>query len=316
METGEVQNLTKDAYADNNPQVSPDGKLVVYERRISGHDKLYAFPLADPARKTQLTFGPFDDTAPFFSTDGTKVYYSSDEDDDIPNLRSLDLRTGAIHQYTDVFGGTMAPAPLQDAARRPPRLHHLLQGRVQAAHARHGRADEGGRPGGAGGRRGPRRLPARRAARGGAGEQAPQADLRGALSRGPAADQRRASPRAATSSAAPRWRSPTCSATSSSPSRSCRCPRTASTTAATSTSRAASTTGCNFFDQTYFFYPYNYVLLRLLRPGPARPGDRDAALHRRAGLRRVPARHLPPARVRGRRGQGRRAVRRPAKSRR
>jgi hypothetical protein len=113
METGAVQNLTKDDYADNDPQVSPDGKLVVYERRVSGNNKIYAFPLADPSHKTQLTFGPFDDTAPIFSADGHRVYYSSDEDDDIPNLRSLDLRTGAIQQYTDVFGGTMAPAPLK-----------------------------------------------------------------------------------------------------------------------------------------------------------------------------------------------------------
>jgi hypothetical protein len=113
LETGAVSNLTNDEYADNNPQVSPDGKLVVYERRISGHAKIFAFPLEDPARKTQLTFGPFDDTAPYFSTDGKKVYYASDEDDDIPNLRGLDLQTGAIVQYTDVFGGTMAPAPLK-----------------------------------------------------------------------------------------------------------------------------------------------------------------------------------------------------------
>ena len=112
LETGEVTNLTKDEYADNNPQVSPDGKLVVYERRISGHWKIYAFPLADPSKKTQLTFGPFDDQAPYFSSDGKKIYYASDEDDDIANLRSLDLQTGAIAQYTDVFGGTMAPAPL------------------------------------------------------------------------------------------------------------------------------------------------------------------------------------------------------------
>lgn len=111
--TGTVTNLTQDEYADNNPQISPDGRIVVYERRISGHSKIYAFPLAEPSRKTQLTFGPFDDQAPYFSSDGTKVYYASDEDDDIPNLRSLDLETGAIAQYTDVFGGTMAPAPLK-----------------------------------------------------------------------------------------------------------------------------------------------------------------------------------------------------------
>jgi hypothetical protein len=113
MQTGAVVNLTNDSYADNDPQVSPDGKLVVYERRISGHAKLYAFPLADPSKKTQLTFGAFDDTGPYFSSDGSKVFYSSGEDDDIPNLRSLDLQSGAVAQYTDVFGGTMAPAPLR-----------------------------------------------------------------------------------------------------------------------------------------------------------------------------------------------------------
>jgi hypothetical protein len=113
METGEVTNLTRDDYYDNNPQISPDGKLVVYERNISGNRKIYAFPLEDPSRKTQLTFGPFDDAAPHFSPDGKTVYYSSDEDNDIFNLRGLDLETGAIAQYTDVFGGAMAPAPVR-----------------------------------------------------------------------------------------------------------------------------------------------------------------------------------------------------------
>jgi len=112
METGELTNLTADEFADSDPQVSPDGRLVVYSRRISGHDKVYSFPLDDPSRKTQLTFGPFDDNAPVFSPDGTRVYYSSTEDDDIPNVRSLDLQTGVIQQYTDVLGGNMAPAPL------------------------------------------------------------------------------------------------------------------------------------------------------------------------------------------------------------
>jgi hypothetical protein len=38
--------------------------VVVYTRRVSGHDKIYTFPLADPSRKTQLTFGPYDDPPP------------------------------------------------------------------------------------------------------------------------------------------------------------------------------------------------------------------------------------------------------------
>jgi hypothetical protein len=113
LETGATKNLTNDAFYDSDPQVSPDGTTVVYTRRISGHDKVYVFPLADPSKKTQLTFGTHDDDAPVFAPDGKSLFYSSNEDDDIFNLRNLDLRTGVIKQYTDTLGGTMAPAILQ-----------------------------------------------------------------------------------------------------------------------------------------------------------------------------------------------------------
>jgi hypothetical protein len=112
LQTGATQNLTDDPFHDSNPQISPDGKTVVYARRISGHDKIYVFPLADPKRRTQLTFGAHHDTAPTFSPDGNTIYYSSTEDDEIYNLRSLDLKTGVIRQYTDALGGNMAPAVL------------------------------------------------------------------------------------------------------------------------------------------------------------------------------------------------------------
>jgi Tol biopolymer transport system component len=113
LESGESKNLTDDAFHDNDPQVSADGKLVVYIRRISGHTKVMLMALDDPSRKTQLTFGAHSDAAPTFSTDGNLVYFSSMEDDDIPNVRSLDLRTGAIRQYTDALGGNVAPAVLR-----------------------------------------------------------------------------------------------------------------------------------------------------------------------------------------------------------
>jgi WD40 repeat protein len=112
METGETKNLTGDAFYDSNPQVSPDGKLVAYTRRISGHDKIHVLPLDNPAKKTQLTFGTYDDLTPIFSPDGTRIYYTSTEDDDIHNIRSIDLKTGVIRQYTDALGGTMTPAVL------------------------------------------------------------------------------------------------------------------------------------------------------------------------------------------------------------
>src|SRR5258708_38966129 len=112
LDTGRAENVTQDSFSDNNPQISPDGKFVVYDRCIAGHYKLYSFPLADPSHKTQLTFGAFDDLAPSFSRDGRKVYYSSSDDDDIPNVRSLELSTGVVRQYTDVLGGNLTPAQI------------------------------------------------------------------------------------------------------------------------------------------------------------------------------------------------------------
>ena len=120
LETEELKNLTDDPYGDGNPRVSPDGRLVAYTRRISGHSKIFLFPLDDPSRRTQLTFGPFDDDAPYFSPDGQTLYYSSTEEGDIYNLRSLDLRTGVVRQWTDVLGGNMAPIVLR--GERGPRL--------------------------------------------------------------------------------------------------------------------------------------------------------------------------------------------------
>jgi Tol biopolymer transport system component len=63
-------------------------------------------PAGRPRQKTQLTFGPYDDTAPTFSPDGKRSTTRSDEDDEIYNLRSLDLSTGVIQQYTDAWAGT------------------------------------------------------------------------------------------------------------------------------------------------------------------------------------------------------------------
>ena len=110
LASGYLENLTRDSFYDNDPQISPDGRLVAYTRRVSGHEKIFVFPLDQPDRKTQLTFGAHDDTAPYFAPDGQTLYYSSTEDDEIYNLRALDLRTGIIRQYTDALGGNMAPA--------------------------------------------------------------------------------------------------------------------------------------------------------------------------------------------------------------
>ena len=112
LDSGETKNLTQDDFYDSDPQVSPDGSLLVYSRRVSGFEKLYSLALANPARRTQLSFGTHNDVTPTFSPAGDRVYYVSDEDDDIYNLRSLDLKTGIVRQFTDALGGDLMPAVL------------------------------------------------------------------------------------------------------------------------------------------------------------------------------------------------------------
>ena len=113
LETGEYKNLTNDPFFDANPRISPDGTLVVYNRRVSGNYKVVMFPLGNPSRRIDLTYGPFADMSPYFSSDGSAVFYSSNEDDGIYNLRSIDIKTGVIRQFTNTMGGNMAPAPLK-----------------------------------------------------------------------------------------------------------------------------------------------------------------------------------------------------------
>jgi hypothetical protein len=115
LETEEIINMTRDRFADKFPMVSPDGKWLYYCRRVSGNEKIYRLNLEDSDVKEQMTFGTFDDVGPSFSADGKHLFYTSNEEDNIYNIRSLDLETGDILQYTDVLGGNFAPALVLDS---------------------------------------------------------------------------------------------------------------------------------------------------------------------------------------------------------
>ncbi len=109
------ENVTDDDFFDKFPTVTPDGEWLYYSRRISGYDKIYRLNLSDPSQKEQVTFGTHDDASPTFSDDGRVMFYTSNEDDDIFNLRSMDVETGDIIQYTDVLGGNFSPALIKNA---------------------------------------------------------------------------------------------------------------------------------------------------------------------------------------------------------
>jgi hypothetical protein len=125
LATREIANLTNDEFADSAPVFSLDGRFVVYNARISGNQKLFRIDLGT-GTKTQLSFGPHDETGAQFIDDHTLVFSSTATDPARPvepetarnghiyNIWTLDLNNGELKQYTDALGGNVSPVVLDD----------------------------------------------------------------------------------------------------------------------------------------------------------------------------------------------------------
>jgi hypothetical protein len=125
IESGDVQNLTKDEAGDFSPTWSPDGKSIVYLSRVSQNDKLFRYDL-ESGKKTQLTFGTHDDGGAQFIDLDTIVFPSTAVDpnqtipDDVSrngniyNIWTLSLKSNELRQYTDTLTGNTSPVVLRD----------------------------------------------------------------------------------------------------------------------------------------------------------------------------------------------------------
>ena len=264
----------------------PDGKLVVYERRISGHAKIYAFPLARPRRARRSSpSAPSTTRRPSSRPTARRSTTPRTRTTTSPTCAASTCRRAsiaAVHRRLRRHDGAGAA---QDAARRPARLHHLLQGRVPLHTKDTAEPVKEVEQEVQLGRRGPRRLPARRDPRGRAREQAAQEALRGALPRGPAADQRgrhleRRLLRRHRGRPHRRARRPDCS------------PSTVLSVASyriydgqLHEPRAPPALRGQRLRPDLLLLPVLRAVRPVLRLRHARPRDRDPALHRRAGLR-------------------------------
>jgi Tol biopolymer transport system component len=111
LESGALENVTRDEEFEKAPAVSPDGKSLVFSLRQGEHDKLFLAPVDDLSRRRQLTFGPGHTIAPRFSPDGERIFFSGDARDAY-NVYSLDLKSGEVLRYTDVRTGNFFAEPL------------------------------------------------------------------------------------------------------------------------------------------------------------------------------------------------------------
>ena len=85
MASGDLKNVTNDAFGDYGPTWAPDGKSIVYLARVSGNDKLFRVDVAT-GNKTQLTFGTHDDGA---ASSSTPIRWCSPRPRSIPISRSV-----------------------------------------------------------------------------------------------------------------------------------------------------------------------------------------------------------------------------------
>jgi Tol biopolymer transport system component len=141
VETGNVENVTKDRFFDGAPVFSPDGKWLVYSSVVDGYAKLFKLNVAAHAERYQLTTGQWNDVDAYFAPDGKRIFFASDKqtgrnvekaseiletaenkakrEGDTPaadptnfaayNIYSLNLDSGDLLQYTDVVGGVFTP---------------------------------------------------------------------------------------------------------------------------------------------------------------------------------------------------------------
>ena len=106
LATREVVNLTNDAFADYAPTWSPDGKSIVFLKRVSGNEKLFRLDL-DSGKSSQLTFGTHDEGGAQF-LDADTLLFTSTATDPAKAIDPEVARNGVVH---NIWTPPRSPAP-------------------------------------------------------------------------------------------------------------------------------------------------------------------------------------------------------------
>lgn len=110
LATGILKPLSRDEAFDVGPVFSPDGKWIYHSKVVNGLYKIVRFPLEDPSKVEQVTWGDGQDEDPFLAPDGKRLFFASSRNGGVYNIFAQDLATGELVQYTDVIGAALGPA--------------------------------------------------------------------------------------------------------------------------------------------------------------------------------------------------------------
>ncbi len=111
---GIAKRITGNYVDPSYPEWSPDGEKIVFQSYLTGNFHIYMMN-PDGTNMKQLTHGPYDHREPTFSSNGTKVAFSSDRGGTGSyDIWVLDLMTNELKQWTntltEVYQPTWSPS--------------------------------------------------------------------------------------------------------------------------------------------------------------------------------------------------------------
>jgi len=127
VETLEYTRITNDIFDEADPRWSPDGSKIVFSSdrleppfeytisEMKGNYDLFIMN-ADGTRVRRITTDPFNDSAPDWSPDGTKIVFTSDRNG-ITNLYYVDLEKMTVSPLTNLLTGASSPCWSPDGTK-------------------------------------------------------------------------------------------------------------------------------------------------------------------------------------------------------
>ncbi len=109
--SGKIDRITEGNLYIKSIDLSPDEKRILFSATSGKYSQIFVGSVEKPEQAVKITSGSSNSITPTFSSDGKKVYYSSDEKGAY-NLYSIDLEKKISYRYTDVQTAVFSPSEI------------------------------------------------------------------------------------------------------------------------------------------------------------------------------------------------------------